>query len=489
MADSADGSRALLAAEPAAVQRLLQLVGADDCPADTAAALGEAIGSLATHAVAAFEEDGAAAEAAAGLGRLLHRRRGPALRAHAARALWRLARNAPSAQAAICAAGCLPLLAALKGSCTEAEQLALGCLRELAANPDNAPAFWCVGGLRVLSSGWGCISGAAAEAALNPAALEWATRMRGSSMEWPENEECNSVVLSVDAAAALAEALAVNVTLLDLRIGDIAEGADDLCAELLADALKINSSLEDLYLNNNQISDVGAAALGEGLKINSSLTTLSLMNNHIGSVGAAALCKGLECNSNLSYLDLNDNHISDVGAAALGEVLKRNSTLTTLCLSCNLIGDVGVTALADGLESNSTLETLFLLDNQISDVGITALGKGLRSNSTLKNLILRDNPFSSAAVTTLRKWLESNTTLHLDYSDLISASQRKTAPNPCAFKPAPKKPWNWSEEEWDAATNGGAVVFQDHNGHFFRWEEYFDYLCGSEGMIRLGITA
>ena len=42
----------------------------------------------------------------------------------------------------------------------------------------------------------------------------------------------------------------------------------------IGEALKVNTSLTEIHLNNNEISDEGLKAIGEALKVNTSLTKI-----------------------------------------------------------------------------------------------------------------------------------------------------------------------------------------------------------------------
>ncbi|KAF9405385.1 hypothetical protein BGZ94_003571 [Podila epigama] len=122
-----------------------------------------------------------------------------------------------------------------------------------------------------------------------------------------------------------------------------------------------------------KIETKGAQALAEALKINGTLINLYLQNNSIGDNGSLALSQALKTNSSLTTLDLWGNSIGDNGAQALAEALKRNSTLTTLYLQNNSIGDNGAQALCQGIQMNSSLTTLDLWCNRITDKGTMAL--------------------------------------------------------------------------------------------------------------------
>ncbi|GBG24618.1 Leucine-rich repeat serine/threonine-protein kinase 2 [Hondaea fermentalgiana] len=101
-------------------------------------------------------------------------------------------------------------------------------------------------------------------------------------------------------------------------------------------------------------------------------TALSMMHKRsfsestIGDDGAKALADALAKNSSLQTLWLKDNEIGDDGAKALGDALPKNSSLQTLCLFKNNIGDAGAEALATALESNEILQGLGLSWRRIS---------------------------------------------------------------------------------------------------------------------------
>ena len=70
-----------------------------------------------------------------------------------------------------------------------------------------------------------------------------------------------------------------------------------------------SSELDDLHLENNNITDTKLIKLAEMLP-SSKLNRLMLNNNQIGDAGAIALMEALS-NSNISYLKLQNNQITD----------------------------------------------------------------------------------------------------------------------------------------------------------------------------------
>ncbi|KAF9342197.1 hypothetical protein BGX26_008085, partial [Mortierella sp. AD094] len=141
----------------------------------------------------------------------------------------------------------------------------------------------------------------------------------------------------------------------------------------LSAALKTDTTLTTLNLQNNSIESNGVQALSEALKTNSTLTTLNLERNSIGDSGAQVLSEALKTNSTLTTLNLGGNSIWFKGFFALSEALKSNPTLTSLELRGNKIGDKAAQALSEARKANSTLTTLNLEYNSIGDNGAQAL--------------------------------------------------------------------------------------------------------------------
>ncbi len=186
----------------------------------------------------------------------------------------------------------------------------------------------------------------------------------------------------------------------------------------LGEGLKVNSSLEDLFLvrhlisilicllrvrcrqregrgwaaltcvlqANNRIGDDGARELGEGLKVNSSLRHLELVRPLFCYFflamerGWAALTRVLQ----------NSNKIGDDGGRGLGQGLKVNSSLQKLFLVRHLVLLL-IRLLGGGSrerESNgwAALTRVLQANNRIGDDGARELGEGLKVNSILMTL-------------------------------------------------------------------------------------------------------
>jgi Ran GTPase-activating protein (RanGAP) involved in mRNA processing and transport len=144
--------------------------------------------------------------------------------------------------------------------------------------------------------------------------------------------------LSAIGAASLAVALSTNTTLVRLYLSN--NRLSDKGVKLLAKALATsNHTLKLLNLQENAISDTGAEHVAEMLKTNTTLVGLWLDKNDIGNVGVRILADALtHHNTTLEYLGLSKNYkITDASVDALEEMLQKNSAMNELSIhECSL---------------------------------------------------------------------------------------------------------------------------------------------------------
>ena len=161
-----------------------------------------------------------------------------------------------------------------------------------------------------------------------------------------------------------------------------------------------------LDLGYNTITPKGAAILAEALKQNSTLEELDFHNNRVSDLGVHSLAEVLSSNnSGVKALGLGSNGITDKGAEHLAEMLKTNRTITWLALAGNQIGDRGVQLLTETLaHQNTSLLVLSLHVNKaISDASVDAITNMLQHNKSLKKLWMQDCNISEDGKAKLRE--------------------------------------------------------------------------------------
>ncbi|CAF0748052.1 unnamed protein product [Rotaria sp. Silwood1] len=148
-----------------------------------------------------------------------------------------------------------------------------------------------------------------------------------------------------------------------------------------------------LDLGYNLITSKGASILADALKNNTTLEELDFHNNRLSDLGVYSLAKVLSSNNSiLKALGLGSNGITDNGVEHLAEMLKTNRTITWLALAGNQIGDYGVKLLANTLaHQNTSLLVLSLhVNKSISDTSVDIIIDMLQHNKSLKKLWIQD---------------------------------------------------------------------------------------------------
>ena len=93
-------------------------------------------------------------------------------------------------------------------------------------------------------------------------------------------------------------------------------------ATVVAEILKSNTSVTRVNLSyNEEIGDEGAKALAEALKVNATVEVLALDDCGIGDDGAAALAEALGSNTSLMKLHLGDNEVGEKGEQLLRDAV------------------------------------------------------------------------------------------------------------------------------------------------------------------------
>uniref|UniRef100_A0A6B2LEP7 Uncharacterized protein n=1 Tax=Arcella intermedia TaxID=1963864 RepID=A0A6B2LEP7_9EUKA len=161
----------------------------------------------------------------------------------------------------------------------------------------------------------------------------------------------------------------------------------DTAAQCLFNALKDNTSLTELDLSDNSISDTGFEGILRSLFFNTTLQSLRLLRNGItGCFGVSAGRHGL---ASLRELELSGNNIPNQGLGNLLGLLKNTTSLRKLHLAKLLIRDKEpVKSICEFLMQNSSLMELDLSSNYIGIRGIELITEALRDNYSLTKLNL-----------------------------------------------------------------------------------------------------
>jgi Ran GTPase-activating protein (RanGAP) involved in mRNA processing and transport len=232
--------------------------------------------------------------------------------------------------------------------------------------------------------------------------------------------------------------------------------------------------LRHVDVGNNRIDDELATSLAEALKMNHSLQYLDISRNClIRKSGMGALCDVLETNDTMLVLRLGELHDSD-SVHALTSLLLRNNTLQLLDITCHFGLEYDFSSVIKALARNATLQHLALNGNLqqkganeklYCDDAVLALAEIAKTNATLTTVCMRCNP-SPHVVHTLFKTLQHVprfTPLHIHGFDVSMPIYAHGFDNRLARNsPEGGLPASELISKRDVPEYAGAKFFKDH---------------------------
>ncbi len=175
---------------------------------------------------------------------------------------------------------------------------------------------------------------------------------------------------------------------------------------LLANWLRLNSSIKLLEMIDTKITLHTCKAFSNALQSNETLNTVTLDYNDLGDEGAQYLSIGLSWNPSIANLSLKYCNITENGGVVIGnEMIGKNQSLVSLNLQGNPIGPNGIIQIGQNLPKHPKLESLNLADTAFgsSKEAVIELATGIQQNELLAALNLNLNKLDEEAA---RKLLE-----------------------------------------------------------------------------------
>ena len=193
----------------------------------------------------------------------------------------------------------------------------------------------------------------------------------------------------------------------------------DKAADDIAAAVSRNTQLQELDISSNLLEGTGAIKISEALKGTSTLKKLFMNNNIITDKAANDIAVALSCNTQLQELDISDNYFQAVGTMTITKALQGIFTLTKLYISnTNNITDEAADDIAAAICSNTHLQDFDISNNHLQSTGAIKIAKALQNISTLKKLYINDNHITDVAADDVAAALSSNNRLQeLDISN------------------------------------------------------------------------
>lgn len=157
-------------------------------------------------------------------------------------------------------------------------------------------------------------------------------------------------------------------------------------------------NLKQLYLNENNLTDVAATAIAESEHL-TKLTHISLAHNDIKSLGASVLASS-ENMANLTHLWLTNNKIQQEGMQAIA-ISDHLNNLEYLDVSQCEIGNEGIQVLS--LTNKRKLKFINLNHNGISSKGFKILSECENMPLLSEIKIYEGNPVSNEFKSALKR--------------------------------------------------------------------------------------
>ena len=216
------------------------------------------------------------------------------------------------------------------------------------------------------------------------------------------------------AAEALASVVSSNGGLLQLRLGN---NQLQLGVIKITRGLKNISLLKILDLHDNNITGQAAKELAAAIKVNKSLEKLWLNGNNLGS-STVVIVNALKEISSLTELNLNDNkNKSEELAPAISFVVKNNYLLERLLLSDNGLNGDGIIKISQSLCKHSKLKVLNLQSNNINEEAAEALASIVSINNKLEQIYLGNNQLQLGIIKISRELKNISSLKVLDISN------------------------------------------------------------------------
>ncbi|XP_051874603.1 protein phosphatase 1 regulatory subunit 37 [Pristis pectinata] len=223
--------------------------------------------------------------------------------------------------------------------------------------------------------------------------------------------EASGIPLMEDTASCVARGLKFNHHLRVLRLDNARLSGRSLM--LLVSALKMNQTLQELYLADNNLNSVqDSMYLRDLLQVNYAIRLLDLKNNCIFNTGLEDICEGLKRQKQgLKTLILWNNKLTHKGMNHLAAILPKLTSLETLNLGRNPLSNEGVHRLKEGLIANRSVTRLGLASTAITCEGAIATAEFIVESTGILRLDLRRNRIRTGGLMALTLAMKLNHSL------------------------------------------------------------------------------
>jgi hypothetical protein len=161
----------------------------------------------------------------------------------------------------------------------------------------------------------------------------------------------------------------------------------NLCADgiiSLSELVDISSKLQTVRLYHNRMDNMESAhCLSGSLRSHACITWLHLDHCDLGSTPEILL---VILQSDVEYINLNNNNIESLGVVKIAEYLEGDPPIRRIGLGHNRLNDGDIIHISQALKRNTNLKTLSLRSNNFTSIGVKALINCVFDGSCLNSI-------------------------------------------------------------------------------------------------------
>ena len=141
--------------------------------------------------------------------------------------------------------------------------------------------------------------------------------------------------------------------------------------ESLSELVDNSSQLQTFCLHHNRIDNMDSAQrLSRSLRSHSSIDELHLNHCDLGSTPEMLL---VILQSDIDYINLDNNNIDSLGAVKIAEYLEGDPPIEVLSLGHNRLNDDDALLISQALKRNTNIKQIHLRSNNFTSIGVKAL--------------------------------------------------------------------------------------------------------------------
>ncbi|XP_065900315.1 NLR family CARD domain-containing protein 3-like [Dysidea avara] len=196
------------------------------------------------------------------------------------------------------------------------------------------------------------------------------------------------------------------ITSLHMNDNNISEdAADDIAYTISSHSC---TKLQELGLSRNKLQTAGIIKIMKALQRVSTLVKLWIDNNNITEEATGSIAAALSHNVNVQEFVIGGNNIRTEGAMLIAKALRGNSELVRFCIDNNNITDKAAVEVAAVLSNNTALQELSIYENGFQSTGAVTIFKALHSMSSLIMLDISNNEIDDEASNDIAVVLHNN---------------------------------------------------------------------------------